>query len=182
MYAAALATQHATVQQIVHAHQQHLERLRYEAALAQRQFTRVDPDNRLVAAELEKRWETALAELRRAEGAQGSLDSSPHPLAALSPELQTAFQAIGRHLPTVWQQGHVNQRHKKALLRALIDKVLVHRLARDRVQGRIVCKGGDTTTLGIPVPVGALKDLALQEPRRWSVSFLSGAPLASSMR
>jgi len=37
---------------------------------------------------------------------------------------------------------------------------VVHRLARDRVQARIVWKGGDTTTLSIPVPVGALKDLA----------------------
>ncbi len=36
----------------------------------------------------------------------------------------------------------------------------MHRLARDRVQARIVWKGGDTTTLSIPVPVGALKDLA----------------------
>jgi len=60
----------------------------------------------------------------------------------------------------VWQQGRVSQQHKKALLRALIDKVMVQRLARDRVQARIVWKGGETTTLSIPVPVGALKDLA----------------------
>jgi hypothetical protein len=33
-----------------------LERKRYAAALAERQFNRVDPDNRLVAAELERRW------------------------------------------------------------------------------------------------------------------------------
>ena len=39
-----------------------LERKRYEAALAERQFHRVDPDNRLVAAELERRWEAALNE------------------------------------------------------------------------------------------------------------------------
>ncbi len=159
IYAAAVTTQQAIVQQIAHAHQQQLERLRYEAALAGRQFNRVDPDNRLVAAELEKRWEVALLELNRAEEAQGAPESSPNPLAALSPELQTAFRAIGRHLPTLWQQGRVSQRHKKALLRALIDKVVVHRVARDRVQARIVWKGGDTTTLCIPVPVGALKDL-----------------------
>ena len=54
----------------------------------------------------------------------------------------------------------ISQRHKKAILRALIDKVVVHRLARDRVQARIVWKGGETTTLSIPVPVGAFKDLA----------------------
>jgi DNA invertase Pin-like site-specific DNA recombinase len=160
VYAAAAATQQATSHQIEQAHQQHLERLRYEAALAQRQFTRVDPDTRLVAAELEKRWEAALAELKRAEEAQAQPGSPPNALLALSPELETASRAIGEHLPALWQQGRVSQHHKKALLRALIDKVVVHRVARDRVQARIVWKGGDTTTLSIPVPVGALKDLA----------------------
>jgi len=155
-----VATQQATTQQITHAHQQHLERLRYEAALAQRQFNRVDPDNRLVAAELEKRWESALAELKRAEEAQAPHGPSPNTLLALSSELKAAFGAIGQHLSALWHQGRVSQRHKKALLRALIDKVVVHRLARDRVQARIVWKGGETTTLSIPVPVGAMKDLA----------------------
>jgi DNA invertase Pin-like site-specific DNA recombinase len=159
VYAAAVTAQQATFAQIEQAHQQHLERLRYEAALAQRQFNRVDPDNRLVAAELEKRWEVALADRKHAEEAQAGHSVSPAPLLALSPELEAAFRAIGQHLPALWQQGRVTQRHKKALLRALIDKVVVHRLARDRVQARIVWKGGETTTLSIPVPVGALKDL-----------------------
>jgi hypothetical protein len=160
IYAAAVATQQATAQQIAHAHQQHIERLRYEATIAGRQFNRVDPDNRLVAAELEKRWEGALADLKGAEEAQASQGPAPTSLQALSSELQTAFQAIGQHLPMVWQHGSLSQQHKKALLRTLIDKVVVHRLARDRVQARIVWKGGETTTLSIPVPVGALKDLA----------------------
>jgi DNA invertase Pin-like site-specific DNA recombinase len=160
VYAAAVATQQATTQQINHAHQQHLERLRYEAALAQRQFNRVDPDNRLVAAELEKRWEGALVDLKQAEEAEAARKGSPPALLALSPELQTAFQAIGRHLPTLWRQGRIGQPHKKALLRALIDKVVVHRLARDQMQARIVWKGGETTILLIPVPIGTFKDLA----------------------
>ena len=96
VYAAAVATQQATAQQLAHAHQQHLERLRYEATIAGRQFNRVDPDNRLVAAELEKRWEGALAELKGAEEAQASQDLAPTTLQALSSELQTAFQAIGQ--------------------------------------------------------------------------------------
>ena len=44
-----------------------IERKRYAAALAERQFNRVDPDNRLVASELERRWEAALIEVRQAE-------------------------------------------------------------------------------------------------------------------
>ena len=100
VYAAAVATQQAIAQQIAHADQQRLARLRYEAAIAGRQFNRVDPDNRLVAAELEKRWEVALAELKRAEEAQASQSPSSPGLLALSPELETAFRAIGQHLPT----------------------------------------------------------------------------------
>src|SRR6266540_6358776 len=67
VYTSAVATQQATAQQVSHAHQQQVERLRYEATLAQRQFNRVDPDNRLVAAELEARWVAALRELKQAE-------------------------------------------------------------------------------------------------------------------
>ncbi|MCK1552683.1 zinc ribbon domain-containing protein [Bradyrhizobium sp. 177] len=52
-----------------HAEEQQIERLRYQAALAERQFNRADPDNRLVTGELERRWEAALLELRRAEEA-----------------------------------------------------------------------------------------------------------------
>ena len=160
VYAAAVATQQATAQQISHAQQQHVERLRYEATLAQRQFNRVDPDNRLVAVELEKRWEAALAELKRAEEDLAAKSVSPPPLLALSAELQMAFQAIGQHLPSLWQQGRIRQQHKKALLRALIDKVVVHRVARDRMQARIIWTGGETTTLVIAVPLGTFKDLA----------------------
>jgi DNA invertase Pin-like site-specific DNA recombinase len=160
VYAAAVAAQQATAEQIRHAHEQQVERLRYEATLAQRQFTRVDPDNRLVAAELEKRWEAALATLKQAEEELAIRSVSPSPLLALTPEVRTAFQAIGQHLPTLWRQGRVRQQHKKALVRALIDKVVVHRVSRDQMQARIVWKGGETTTLLIPVPIGTFKDLA----------------------
>src|SRR5207247_3923361 len=94
VYAAAVATQQATAQQISHAHQQHLERLRYEATIAGRQFNRVDPDNRLVAAELEKRWEGALADLKGAEEAQASQRPLSTGLLALRPALETAFCAM----------------------------------------------------------------------------------------
>jgi hypothetical protein len=55
VYEQAVAAQQAEEAQVTHAHQQRLSRLRYEAGLAQRQFMQVDPENRLVAAELEKR-------------------------------------------------------------------------------------------------------------------------------
>ena len=166
VYERAVAVQQMEDQQVAHAHQQHLERLRYEAALAQRQFVRVDPENRLVAAELEKRWEAALAELKRAEEGAGQT-ASPSPLLSLPAELKAAFRAIGQHLPRLWQQGVITPRDKKALLRALIDRVVVHRPSPEWVQVRIVWRGGETTQLQIPVPVKALSDLAgVQEMER----------------
>jgi hypothetical protein len=159
VYARAVADQQATDDQVDHAHQHHLERLRYEAALAERQFSRVDPDNRLVAASLEKRWETALAELKRAEEAYALRHQPAHPHLLLSAELQSAFRAVGQHLPALWNQGRIRPQQKKALLRCLIDKVVIHRATRACVQARIVWKGGETTTLQIPIPVGSLKDL-----------------------
>jgi len=160
VYSRAVAAQQETTHQISHAYHQHLERLGYEVTLAQRPFLRVDPDNRLVAAELEKRWNDALAELKRAEDALVHHDEPSRPCIALSQELQTAFKAIGQSLPTLWRQGLLSQQQKKALLRCLIDKVVLSRPKPECVQARIVWRGGETTTLQIPVPVGSLKDLA----------------------
>jgi Recombinase zinc beta ribbon domain len=160
VYERAVAAQQAEEQQVTHAHQQHLSRLRYETALAQRQFVRVDPENRLVAAALEKRWEAALAELKQAEEAAVCPVAPSASLLSLPPELQTAFKAIGQHLPALWQQGLMTPQHKKALLRCLIDLVVVQRPSPEWVQARIVWRGGETTQLQIPVPVGALSDLA----------------------
>jgi hypothetical protein len=44
-----------------------LEQARYEAGHARRQYDAVDPDNRLVAAELERRWNESLAVVARRE-------------------------------------------------------------------------------------------------------------------
>src|SRR5579859_5211608 len=56
VYVRGVASHQQAMEQVAHAHSQQVERLRYQAQLAERQFLRVDPDNRLVAASLEKRW------------------------------------------------------------------------------------------------------------------------------
>jgi hypothetical protein len=157
-YAQAVTAQQEATQRIDHAHQQQLERLRYQAALAQRQFNRVDPDNRLVAAELENRWEAALSDLKQAEEAYALRQQNPIPLLPLPPDLQEAFSAIGQKLPEIWPQ--LPRQTKKALLRCLIDKVVVHRSPRDSLQVRIVWAGGDTTSRQIPIPVGSFDELS----------------------
>lgn len=160
VYERAVAAQQAEETQVTHAHEQHLSRLRYEASLAQRQFLQVDPENRLVGAELEKRWEAALTELKRSEEAQAAATPTPSLLLSLPPELQAAFRAIGHHLPDLWRQGLIKPVHQKALLRCLINLVVVRRLTLECVEVRIVWRGGATTDLQVPVPVGSLADLA----------------------
>ena len=66
---AAAVLQHADTEhdEVVASHRKQVERLRYESQLAQRQFIKSDPDNRLVTSELERRWETSLRELKAAE-------------------------------------------------------------------------------------------------------------------
>lgn len=159
-YAEAVARADSQDRQVAHAQQQQLTRLRYEAELAQRQYQRVDPDNRLVAAELETRWEAALGALKQAETIHAQQQRQGLRRVALPPELQAQFRAVGTSLPQLWQEGRIGQVQKKALLRSLIDKVVIHRTSPDTVQVRIVWKGGAMTSLAVGVTVGAFKDLA----------------------
>ncbi len=69
IYARTIATRHEADCTMLRAQAQQVERLRYRTALAERQFDQVDPANRLVAAELERRWEETLRDLRQAEAA-----------------------------------------------------------------------------------------------------------------
>ena len=67
LYDEAAAAIRREAEAVDRARREQIERLRYQARLAERQFTRADPENRLVAGELERRWEAALRELQQAE-------------------------------------------------------------------------------------------------------------------
>src|SRR5919199_1509309 len=135
---------------------QQVERLRYQALLAERQFNRVDPDNRLVASELEHRWEVALRELRQAEEALALHRASRSQPEALSTKERDDFLALGPQLPALWQQPGMDRAHKKALLRCLIEKVILHRTAPERLDIRIVWRGGEVTEEQVDLRVHAL--------------------------
>jgi DNA invertase Pin-like site-specific DNA recombinase len=160
VYAQALAKRQQQAERLAKAQAQHLERLRYEAAYCERQFRHVDPAHRHVAAELEHAWELALQALKQAEAAQSQrAQANTPPETALSPTLQAAFRAIGQKLPELWPTDVLSQAQRKALLRCLIDKVVLQRARRDQIHTRIVWRGGETTTFEVPVAVGALTDL-----------------------
>jgi hypothetical protein len=159
VYARAVAAQRHTDEAAERARQQQLERLRYQAALAQRQDNRCDPDNRLVAAELEVRWEAALHELKEAEATVAQEQTPTAVPFVLTAELPATFSHIGQRLPQLWGTPMLSQPQRKALLRCLIDKVALHRVARSQVQVRIVWRGGETPTLRVPVKVKSLAAL-----------------------
>src|SRR6266852_3997753 len=160
VYEQALAKRQQQAERLATAHAQHLVRLRYEAAYCERQFRHVDPAHRHVAAELEHAWELALHALKQAENAEKQrAQASTPPAHALPPALQAACRAIGQRLPELWPTDVLSQTQRKALLRCLIDKVVIQRARRDQIHTRIVWHGGETTTFEVPVAVGALTDL-----------------------
>ena len=174
LYSKAIAHRERADEQAQKARDQQLQRLRYEAELARRRFEKVDPDNRLVADELERRWEAALRELRRAEETEEERQrQSESMIEDLPEELKETFSAIGRKLPEIWEGDVLRHQHKKALLRCLIEKVVVHRLAADRIQARVVWKGGQTTTFEVPTTVGSFADLSgAEEMERLTVELM----------
>jgi DNA invertase Pin-like site-specific DNA recombinase len=132
---------------------QQVERLRYQALLAERQFNRVDPDNRNVAGELEHRWELALRDLRQAEDALARHRAERAAPETLSDEDRERFLALGPRLPALWEEPEMTREHRKALLRSLIDKVVLRRAATDRISVRIVWRGGAVSELEVAVAV-----------------------------
>jgi len=138
-----------------------LERKRYSAALAERQFNRVDPDNRLVAAELERRWEAALSELRAAEEALVQ-QSSPQAIGqmGMSKVLHGKVVNLAGRLPQIWADPATIDAQRKALLRCLVDKVVLDRGERDVALVRIVWRGGAVSDLEVKLKVNSVAKLA----------------------
>jgi DNA invertase Pin-like site-specific DNA recombinase len=157
VFARALTLLHEEDAQLRRAQQQQIDRLRYQAHLAERQFNRADPDNRLVAAELERRWETALRELRTTEEI---LHREPPVPVPLDTGLYQSWGEAGTKITALWQNQQLTRTQQKALLRCLVDKVIVQRRADAMVQVRIVWRGGEITTAEVPVRAAAWSDLA----------------------
>jgi len=143
------------------AHHSSVQRRRYEADLARRRYERVDPENRRVADELERRWEAALQALHEAEEHDERLRQQAHTVGPLSiPRmLRTAFTSLGTSRPTVWPQDTLSRAQRQARLRCLIDKVVRQRVTREMIQTRMVWRGGAVSELEVPSTVGALHDL-----------------------
>jgi len=158
--------------QALSASHQQLQRLRYQAQLAERQFNQSDPDNRLVSGELEKRWETALAALKDAE--QSAVTEAPaNQSLTLDPALRRRLENIAQHLPQWWPR--LSNSQQKQLLRCLIEKVVLHRCKSDTVQVRVVWRGGDFSKAQVPVPVKTMQQLSQYQQMQQEILRLGAA-------
>lgn len=95
-----------------------LQQARYEASLAERRYAACDPDNRLIAAQLEKSWEDAL---RRVQLCEQRLDLTKQPAPAAA---ATDFAGLAEDLHAAWNAPGVTMRTRQQLLRALVVEII----------------------------------------------------------
>jgi tRNA(Ser,Leu) C12 N-acetylase TAN1 len=152
-----LGEQQAERERLTRHWQERMKRARYDAHLAQRQYDAVDPDNRLVAVELERRWEASLRQLRETE--EGFERFEQEPEAVLTPELRQQLRHISEALPRLWASGQLSSAQKKELLRSLIAQVILKRVTPDHLEVKIVWVSGHYTVIGAQPPIQRDRDV-----------------------
>jgi DNA invertase Pin-like site-specific DNA recombinase len=152
-----------------------LEQARYEARLAQRQYDAVDPSNRLVAAELERRWNEKLervSELERAF-AQAERDAEWQ----LTAEERATITDLSRDLPAIWGAETTTNQERKQLLRMAIESVQVDGSSQaGQIEVQIRWRSGTIISLNVKrtppgehslkTPVEAVSRIHKLAPRR----------------
>jgi hypothetical protein len=123
-----------------------LEQARFEAARAHRQYDQVDPDNRLVASELERRWNERLSNVRALEEQVVQFDTEPD--VVLGPEDRERLLALGRDLPRAWESVGASVETRKKILRLLIEEIVID-VADDKINLIVHWQGGDHTRLSV---------------------------------
>jgi hypothetical protein len=124
-----------------------LQQAQYDASLAERRYAACDPDNRLIAAQLEKAWEAAL---QRAECCRQRLDDMH------TPDVDTVhpdFAGLADDLSAAWKAPQTTMRTRQRLVRALITEIVAD---VDEAAGDIVLvihwKGGLHSELRVRKP------------------------------
>ena len=123
-----------------------LEQARFEAARARRQYDAVDPDNRLVAGELERRWNERLKAVRTLEDECDALAAAPTRLLTQS-ERQRLF-TLAADLERAWDATGVTSATRKRIIRTLIEEIVV-RVEDDALSLIVRWQGGDHTALRV---------------------------------
>jgi DNA invertase Pin-like site-specific DNA recombinase len=127
----------------------HVERARYEAALARRRYLAVDPDNRLVADALEADWNEKLRYLTEAQDDYDRARENGN--GRLSEKQRAKVMALAGDFPKLWNDPATPQRERKRMVRLLIDDITLNR--DQQITAHVRLKGGQTHTLTLPIPL-----------------------------
>ena len=104
--------------------QQRLQRARYDADLAERRYQAVDPENRLVASSLEKRWEELLAQQQQLQEEYDRFTrETPH---RFTDEERARITALASDIPALWRAAATTNVDRKQIIRCLVERVTVH--------------------------------------------------------
>lgn len=146
-----------------------LQRLEYQAQLAQRRYEEVDPANRLVASTLERRWNDALQELQKTQ--DEFAHSRQEQGLELTTEQRQQIQALAQDLPRLWKSPTTSSQDRKRMLRLLIKDITVEtrRPARQAV-------------LHLRWQGGAVEDLTVELPKRAADKVRYPAPIVGRIR
>jgi len=132
-----------------------LERARIDAERAQRQFDRVEPENRLVARTLEQRWNEALAELERLN--QEYLRARAIKPLELSSSQRQQVMRLTKDFTKIWRAETTTDRDRKELLGLLVKQVALSPIdvPERLVKINVLWHTGATTVLFAPRPHNA---------------------------
>jgi hypothetical protein len=138
----------------VKAFEQKINQLEYETSRAFEQYNEVDPRNRLVAAELERRWNEKLEELKRAKK---NLTNAEIERCNISDEEKEKILDLGERFSEVWENQHCSNSLRKKIIRTVIKEVIVSLNDEKQMLKFIIhWQGGCHTEFEMPKPVSGV--------------------------
>jgi DNA invertase Pin-like site-specific DNA recombinase len=123
-----------------------LQQARFEADRARRQYDMIEPENRLVAAELERRWNERLMEVQRLEDRLASLQEPSKP--PWNETERSQLLALGADVGRAWHHPNATAVTRKRILRAVLNEV-VARVDGSEIALLLHWQGGDHTALRV---------------------------------
>jgi len=128
---------------------QQVEKARYEMELARRRYMSVDPDNRLVASQLEAEWNSKLKDFEEAQ--ENCEKQKQSKMQVIDDKIKSDIIELSSKFPDIWNDKNVPDREKKRMTRCLIEDVTIKQ--EQEITLNIRFKGGTSKTLIIPKPV-----------------------------
>ena len=109
-------------------HKQSVERAEYESNLAYRRYEEVDPSNRLVTAELERRWEQSLRDKRTAE--ETLVRYRAQQQEKLTPSRLEQIESLSNDIPALWNASTTSGIDHQSIFRALVERIVIETAGR----------------------------------------------------